>query len=170
MPKAVVKKHIDERLRNLIRLSKQEYRSTHSLSYISQLQFSKLAVLDLSGWIEITQDEIIKNILKRKNISVADINKFEKDHIKSNTSLVMNNFGVMIKVAVGYSDFLIMKHRLGSDYDILSSKLGSLREMRRELAHETRPSPSSTPSPKHVYDQYFLPIHDTLKKIESFIF
>jgi len=170
MPKAVIKKHIDERLRNLIRLSKAEQKSTHSLSHISHLQFSKLAVLDVSGWIEITQDEIVQKILRDKKISLTDINSFEEAHIKGNHSFDMKSFDSMITAAAGYNSYLKLKTTLGADHNLLSSKLGSLKKIRRELAHETRPSPSSVPSPKYVYDDYFLPIYNILKKIESYSF
>ncbi|MGE4314237.1 MAG: hypothetical protein AB7E85_08215 [Pseudobdellovibrionaceae bacterium] len=170
MPKAVIKKHVEERLRNLIRLEKREQKSTHSLSHITPVQFSKLAVLDLSGWIEITQDEIIKKILSSKNISSSEIKTFEKKYIDSNNAFSMNKFDAMLTPAVGYSSFLSFKIMLGADYDLLSSKLSSLKKIRDELAHQTRPSPSSLPSPQTVYDDYFLIIFRILKTIELYKF
>ena len=168
MPKAVVKKHIEDSLKNIISLFQKESKSSYKLSYISlQRQLPKLATIELCGWIEDTQDRIVMRSIKSSNIKPPYIDKFYKDYVKTNNAFRYKDYRKMLTQALGQKTILLIEKELDRDIQILQSKLADLKTMRDSYAHSHTPSVANIKSPLHIYNDYYIPIFKTLKLIED---
>ena len=103
----------------------------------SQMQFySKLAILELCGWIEVVMDDILlecmsKHIHDDKNLKIA------KEAIKRHSSFNYAKFKDVLIVLIGMKDVEKIEFKMlpSGKLDILKSKLGTLTKRRNELAH-----------------------------------
>lgn len=170
MPKAVVRKHIDTRFKNLQRLFRLESKSTDTLAQISiQVQLPKLAILELCGWIEETEDAIVSNALKLAKVKHVSIESFYKVHIKTNHSFSYEKFSLMLTKAIGYNNFIRMEKKLAPKIAVLKAKLSDLEKIRNNLAHTYKPDPSSIKTPETIRIEYLEPIDLIFKEIEYVI-
>lgn len=127
----ISKTYIQENLRNLDRAYKNAQKPK-PLYY-----FSKLAILELCGWIEVSMDDIILRHCNR-HLSLPQNRKFvEKDIVKRTYGFDYNNhFRAMLIRLVG----IIEIERIESDTDpvvqaLFVSNLTSLKTLRDSLAH-----------------------------------
>jgi len=100
--------------------------------------YSKLALLELCGWLEFVQDEIIrtysaKNIKEQKNID--DIS----DNVVGRTYGFdyMDHFRPMIIKLIGYKETEAFENKLklAGHFQILRDQLSSLWALRKRAAH-----------------------------------
>ena len=168
MPKAVVKKHIEDGLLNIIRLFKEEEASKDKLTYISlKIELPKLAMIELCCWIEDTQDKIVMRAISHSKIKGSQAEKFYKKYIKTNWSFSYKDFRKMLTHAIGERAVLDLEEKLAPEIQLLQSKLSDLKQMRDDYAHSHRPSIAAVKTPKHIYEDYFFPIFNSLKIIED---
>jgi hypothetical protein len=98
---------------------------------------SKLAILELCGWIELRMDEITRNVATKlsldllwvENKVIAKTHGFEyHGHFREMLRMLMGEAGILkIEGALGEQE--------GGDLAQLKSMLGSLWEIRGKLAH-----------------------------------
>ena len=110
---------------------------TSSRSAKKALFYSKLATLELCGWIEETMDRIVRscavrNLRDQKNRKLVEEEVIEKTHAFG----YKRSFRRMLIQVVGLRGVEIMERTMGSpSLRGLSSTLGSLKSSRDEQAH-----------------------------------
>ena len=134
------------------------------------LYYSKLALLELCGWIEQTMDSIIKDCTNSKLTDSANITFVEKQIIdRTNGFHYGNHFRPMLMKLIGLIKLEQIENTLKASGDlvVLTSQLGTLKTKRDQAAHTTITGVT------HVYDSpsivrnYLNRIHPILTKIEA---
>ncbi|QEF97896.1 hypothetical protein Mal15_19420 [Stieleria maiorica] len=130
----IVKAHIEKDLKRLNRLY------TESLTGASSdvpIYYSKLAVLELAGWLEESFDLIAFRAMKGK-VSPGKFQNLVDDAVKKNHGFNYdNNFLVMMAKLIGLTHCEKLDRHLDSDasLSILRSELNALQQQRRTAAH-----------------------------------
>ncbi|NOQ36807.1 MAG: endoribonuclease [Methylococcaceae bacterium] len=97
--------------------------------------YSKLAHLELCGWIELAQDDIVLRVAKlhiKDSQNLKDI----RSSIKRNSSMGQTNFKSMIVEVIGRSGFEKLESLVNSIHqNTLEIELKSLRDTRNAHAH-----------------------------------
>jgi len=125
-----IKKHIEENLKHL----DQSYRGETNPK--RALYFSKLAILELCGWIEISMDEIITNYCDKKVIALPN-KKIVADIVKTTYGFEYEkHFRKMLLSLIGVVAF----ERLEASVNVsiatkFKSHLVTLKNIRDRLAH-----------------------------------
>ena len=123
---------IPKNINDLDQLYQKSWRSSRR-----QFFYSKLAVLEVCGWIEETMDDIVKDCSNRKIAkpsNQSDINELVKRNYGFHYK---NNFRKMLIPIIGLSQIeKIEKHlSLQGALPVLESKLDSLKIIRNQFAH-----------------------------------
>lgn len=123
--------------------------------------YSKLALIELCGWIEETMDDIVLRCAKRCLKSPAN-QKFIKDEIiKPNSNFQYEAFRKMLIMVIGLATLEKIEEKLENTGKIsaLKSDLGNLKKSRDTAAHShttgtlrTYDAPSKT---KHDFDRIY---------------
>jgi len=95
----VVKKYIEENLKQLDRSFTKETDEKKAMF------FSKLAILELCGWIELSMDEIILNHCKKVLKDNKNIKSFEGIVRRNHGFSYDNNFSITLIRLIGYSSW-----------------------------------------------------------------
>ena len=137
--------------------------------------YSKLAILELCGWIEETQDEIIINYVKIKLQKVETIAYFKKEIVDKIYGFHYSNqyFRKMLVYTIGIVALEKLEAQLEEDGGSLSrmkSMLGTINRQRNEAAHKhlTETTPRYD-SPSVTYNN-FLIIYALLQKLETVLY
>ncbi len=156
--------HIEETLNNLCELYDQ-YSSENKKVYY----FSKLAVLELSGWIEYVIDEAIK---KHFLISSDSIKKEAEKSIKKCYGFEYDfNVRPLVKTTLGIKnlDKIEQELQLDESLHIIKDKLGYLTKVRQDFAHTFEMSRSHPPVSPTVTLQIFQAIKKPILKFINLI-
>lgn len=105
-----------------------------------QTYYSKLALLELCGWIEQTMDTIVENCANRKLTETSNINYVQKSIIgRTYGFLYGDHFRQMLMKVIGLIKLEILEAKINSngDLDRLISILEALKIRRNEAAHTT---------------------------------
>lgn len=123
-----------EILKNLKRLEKLYTASNFSLD--SEF-YSKLAILELCGWIEISMDEIISKSCSRKIKCTKNVNHINGEVIKRNYSFDYEaHFRRMLIQVIGLIGIeQLEKHVDNTKFALLCSTLTTLKIYRDQEAH-----------------------------------
>ncbi len=163
MSRAIIKGKILTSLRNTQRLFEAENRSRHLSAPLSlNFQLPKLAVLELAGWVEQTQDRIVIELLRKQNVPPTAINEFIAKIVEKNYGFTYDKFRSMLISAVGIQVVAYVEDRNPTLKQSLSSRLGTLNALRRDLAHTLERSSATVPTPKTTETQHFTPIFNDL--------
>jgi len=134
------------------------------------LYFSKLAILELCGWIEESMDDIIDTLAKCLN-KPANL-KFVKEEVIEHTYGFEYHryFRPMLIQVIG----VINVERLEADldqtkFDMMKSALTSLKKSRNELAHTHVKDTTARIDAPTITQNRFQMVYDGLKDIESCI-
>jgi len=127
----ISKKQIQDNLSQMDNL----YRK--SIGPMQPLFYSKLAILELCGWIEESMDDIVQKCAKRYLKEGHNINFVNSSVIRQTHGFgYKNNFRNMLMQVIGIINTERLEHNLDStNFDILKSTLGSLKECRDLQAH-----------------------------------
>lgn len=126
----IVKGTIFKTLKDLDRLFTKENDPT------KQLFYSKLALMELCGWIEVTMDNIVEGVYK-KNISNPEHIKKVQSEIRRNSNFhYEDNFKKMLSHVIGLSSIEeIEKKATQQKLLTLKATLESLKAPRNSAAH-----------------------------------
>ncbi|WP_445454237.1 hypothetical protein [Flavobacterium sp. 25HG05S-40] len=126
--------------------------------------YSKLALLELCGWLEHTQDEIIKSYSDFKLTETRNKDEI-RDFVIGKTygCDYMDHFRPMIIKLIGYkqTEFLENKLKSAGQFQILRDQLSSLWALRRRAAHTSMVGVTITyqaPSSMRTYLNSLYPI------------
>ena len=104
--------------------------------------YAKLALLELCGWIEETQDQIIMDYLALKSIEQTVIDKFKKEVIDRNYGFkYKDNFRKMLIQTVGLISLKEIESELETNTNNnitlseVKSLLGNIEKKRNDAAH-----------------------------------
>lgn len=150
---------------------------------------SKVATLELSGWVEETHDDLIQQFLDRR---AAEFQELKSEYCLINNKLdftfqsyfktayiekvhgcsYANHFRPLLINLLGYFQVIEMEKFVGlTDIQTLRSTLGDLHKARSNLAHQSIPNlaqQSQLSAPSIVRNQYYK-IKPILQKIEIFL-
>ena len=130
----IVKAHIEKDLK---RLNKLYNDSIATSSADDPVYYSKLAVLEFSGWVEESFDSIAIRAAKGK-LKNDKFQKILKKEIRNNSGFTYdNNFIPMLSKAVGLPtcEKLHLEFDVDGSISILKSELNAVLEQRRKAAH-----------------------------------
>lgn len=120
-------------VKNLHHLDKK-YQNASSLTEASYC--SKLAILELCGWIELTMDDIILRACVR-GVKSPKFRKAIKDKVKRNYGFEYErHFQSMIISLIGYRGYEKIEKKIPVSVQVnFKSELSTLKEKRNSLAH-----------------------------------
>jgi hypothetical protein len=159
----IVKGYIQSTLEELEKL----YDEHKSLK--KDIYYSKLALLELCGWIEESFDSIIKTSIAAK-IKSNGYRKILQDIIKRNHGFqVGSNFRPMLIQAVGLQKTEKIELKLDSSgkVQILSTTLGNLKKVRDDNAHTFIRGTTTTIQTPSVTKAQFALIFPIIKEFEK---
>ena len=131
------------------------------------IYYSKLALLELCGWIEESFDSIAKTSVN-KNLKTDKYRGLLKEVIKYNHGFQYNgNFVPMLMKTVGLQKIERVEVQIGgANVQVLSTVLGNLKKIRNDHAHTfIRGTTTSIQSPS-VTNSQFLQIYRIIKDFE----
>ncbi len=153
----ISKTYIQENLRNL----DVAYRTSQRQKQL--YYFSKLAILELCGWLETSMDDIVLRHCNRHLSVIANRKFVEKEIIKKNHGFDYNsNFRMMLIRLVGIVQIELIESRTNAVTQALfESNLTSLRTLRNSLAHTYTKTLGQIDSPQ-ITRSRFKPLYDGL--------
>lgn len=147
-----------------------QYNAPNVSSDLAML-YSKLAVIELCGWIEVSMDIITQDYIVRKLQSNVYKNHFEKEIMKKNHGfgfLWKENFRKMLFSAIGMYNLELIDSLLSQDIATLESELQNLNLKRNDAAH-THYNPTKIYDAPSVIIGKLNKIHPILSDIESLV-
>jgi hypothetical protein len=147
----IAKSYIESNLKEIDRL----YNNTTSLKKTNY--YSKLAILELCGWIEITMDEIVLTYAKKK-LKHVDNKKFVKERVKKNYGFdYNNNLKPLFYIIIGIVHYEKIEKKLErhGKITILKSTLDNLKTSRNNAAHTYSKGTTTTfDAPSLILNEY----------------
>lgn len=144
--------------RTLVFLDREYNRHISSYEQERPVIFSKLSVLELSGWVEEGFDEIARNCVRRKRRTYRSRDVLE-DKIKATYGFTyLPQARELLAVAIGTVRLLEFEKALERDgsLTLLKSELGTLNRQRRSAAHTfTKGTTSTFDSPSVTLARFF---------------
>lgn len=145
------------------------HRSYHSSSKNNSLValYSKFAILELCGWIEISIDDIVNRLAKKVRVKINQKNIEDKVKYNSNFDYE-KNFKFLIAQVIGIVNFEKVESMCDQSKLIkLQAALSTLKTERNKLAHtyiKNATNPISSPS---LAISYFNDIYEGLIEFEK---
>lgn len=158
----IVKTHILNTLNDLDR------RFNTSPSNFEATYYSKLAVIEGCGWIELSMDHIVESYFNRK-IRTSQFKKVCKTFVKKNYGFQYeDNFKKMLLPTIGVKQVEKLEVKLNKRglIDILIAELEALKIHRNDASHTYIRATTRYPSPSSVKGQVET-IYPILKQIHS---
>lgn len=160
----VVKKHI---LNNIKRLNSLYNTSTT----VEATYYSKLAIIELCGWIEFTMDNIVEHFANKHLKTKPFKDSFKSIKEKNYGFDYKQNFRKMLSQTVGMHNTEKLETKLNhsGQIAILNATLDSLKTLRNDAAHtyvdatKTYQAPSVT---KAQFEQIFPILKDFSKEVK----
>jgi len=140
-----------------------------SIGIKKPLFYSKLATLELCGWIEESMDDIVQNCAKRHLTKEQNLTFVNKTIIKHTYGFdYENNFRDMLIQVIGIINTERLERKLNpANFDILKSTLGSLKERRDSQAHTYVKGTTPHIDAPSITQGHFQKIYVGLKEVES---
>ena len=110
--------------------------------------YSKLALIEYCGWLEVSIDILVHRIISK--ITDADLIKIGERSVKTNYGFTYDDhFRVLLVKNLGLknTEILLNKLRSSGDLALLESKLNTFKTLRNEAAHNYFTGVSSYNSP-----------------------
>ena len=133
------------------------------------LYYSKLSLIELCGWIEITMDDIIRSCA-RKHIKRANNLKYVEDSIinKTHSFTYKSHFREMLIAIVSLVKVEELEGKLDRQkFDTMRSSLGSLKKQRDSEAHTYTDNATQTVYAPSLIAHHFENVYYGLKDIEK---
>jgi hypothetical protein len=159
----VTKTYIAANLRRMERL----YNS--SLSVQNSLYYSKLAVIELCGWIEMSMDDIVLRLASKKLKDSKNRKYIEKDVVKRTHGFdYERHFLHMIEAVIGWHGI----EKMNSQLDValispLTGALSALSAARNQLAHQYIKGTTLAIDAPSMTNVHFQKVLAGLKNIET---
>jgi hypothetical protein len=96
--------------------------------------FSKLALLELCGWIETTMDSIINENAKKRNLDPED-EKFIRGKVTRTYSFEYIKFRDLVILLIGVKKTKLLETSMNNNFVLMEAKLNELFTKRCKLAH-----------------------------------
>jgi len=159
----VVKKYILENLNNLDSLYKK------SVGAKEPLYYSKLAILELCGWIEISMDDIVRQCAKKNLRNLSNRKYIEEEFIERTHSFgYSTHFRRMLIGVIGLNFIEKLEQEVDSyKFGRLRATLGSLKKDRDIEAHEYIKGTTKMLDAPSVTKNNLLCVYDGLKEFEK---
>lgn len=147
----------------------------NSKSPLESLLYSKMSVLELSGWIEESMDDIIRKVAKRKLKQISNLKHLEQKIIHRTYQFEYDqHFRNMLIRLIGIITTEKLEQKLDkTKFDLMCSELKTLQEARNKEAHtHLRGITRSIDAPSVTMTRFRNVYHglknmeDTLKKIK----
>jgi hypothetical protein len=132
--------------------------------------FSKLALLELCGWIEQTMDSIIKDCSNSHLSDQTNINFVEKQIVdRTNGFHYDSHFRPMLMKLIGLISLekIEISLKASGDYSLLTSQLGTLKAKRDQAAHTTLSGVTPNYDAPSLIKSYLSRIHPILVTIDQ---
>lgn len=132
------------------------------------LFYSKLAILELCGWIEESMDDIVKNYANRKLRNSNNISYLDKEIIKKVHGFdYHNNFRKMLMQVVGLIRLEIIESNLDqTKLQHMLIALNALKGQRDSVAHTHIKGITPRIDAPSVIKQRFTDVYEGLKRFE----
>jgi len=161
----IVKNYIESTIDDL------EKMYNNSRSQKKSIYYSKLALMELCGWVEGSMDDIVEKYCNRKLRNESYKTYVRKEIIKPNFGFQYNNnFRPMLMKAIGIVAIEKLEKKLensGGKITILKSKLGNLKSPRNDAAHTFIKGTTSMFDTPSIIKREFNILYPILKEIES---
>lgn len=162
----IVKNYIESTIDEL------EKMYNNSRSQKKSIYYSKLALIELCGWVEGSMDDIVEKYCNRKLRERRNRIYAKKKIIKPNYGFHYDdNFRKMLMKAIGIVAIEKLERRLennGGKITVLRSKLNTLKMQRNNAAHTFIKGTTSTfPAPSVIKSDFNNILYPILKEIES---
>lgn len=132
------------------------------------LFYSKLAIIELCGWVEMTMDDIVLTCAKLYVRETRNLNWLEKEIKKVSGFTYEDHFRKMLLWFIGIACLEMMEAQLDSaKFDMMKSKLTALKNIRNPVAHTHLKGTATTLNAPSITISYFNPIYEGLNDIES---
>uniref|UniRef100_B0T5H5 RiboL-PSP-HEPN domain-containing protein n=1 Tax=Caulobacter sp. (strain K31) TaxID=366602 RepID=B0T5H5_CAUSK len=159
----IAKSYILENLRNLDAAYKKADSAKHGL------YFSKLAVLELCGWIEISMDDMVDRFSKRVLNNEDNLKYVTKDVIRKTSGFdYKQNFRMMIVKTAGICNCERIEDSIPPAVLVpFAAELGNLKSVRDRLAHTYVKGTTASIDAPSVTKARFEPIFVGLKAFDE---
>jgi hypothetical protein len=158
----IAKSYIEQNLKKI------ERRYNKPKTVQDSLFFSKLAIMELCGWIEVSMDHIVTQLAKRKLKKESNRKFIDKQIIKTTYGFVYkDHFRPMLISVIGLNGVEILEDRVDpSKFEPMRGTLGILRDNRNERAHEyIKGTTCKIDAPSKTIANFYI-VYDGLKDIE----
>lgn len=154
-------------LRELNKINRLYNEATQKGDGNLQRFYSKLALLELCGWIEQSMDDMIERPKKRLK-KEENIKYLEKEIVKRNYSFTYVHFRRMLIQAIGLLKVERLEKKLNeSKNNLLKSALGTLKKIRDAHAHTHIYGTTATFYAPSYSRRYFNAVYDGLEQIDK---
>ena len=132
------------------------------------LYYSKLALIELCGWIEITMDSIIRDCARKHVMNANNLKHVEDSVIQRTYSFTYNDhFRDMLTRVVGLVNVERLERMFNPlKFDLMKSSLGTLKAERDRAAHTHISNVTQTLSAPSTISVHFQHVYDGLKDVE----
>ncbi|MEN9549632.1 MAG: hypothetical protein RIR12_2223 [Bacteroidota bacterium] len=158
------KKPIEDLLKELQKLYDNPADPVHKDYY------SKLALLELCGWLELVIDDITLTYARARITDSKNIDLLEKEIVgKSYGCDYKGNFRPMLIKIIGLTNVERFENRLTTlgIFQILVSQLGSLASLRNPVAHTSIAGVTTTFHAPSTMTNYLNTLHPILTTVEA---
>ena len=144
---------------------------SNSRGHMRPLFFSKLAILELCGWVEESMDDVIETCAKRHLRQPSNMTFVEKQVVKRTHGFdYEQHFRSMLVQLIGIIDLERLETHLdNTKFDTMKSALSSLRESRDKQAHTHLKDATTRIDAPSITRSRFQDVYLGLKDIESCI-
>lgn len=151
-------------------LSTLEHRFNHARSQKILLLYSKVAVLELCGWIEMTMDEIVLGLARRKLKDVDNLKRVDAETKRNHGFDYDNNYRKLLCYCIG----IVTVEKIEQKADItkfvkLKAELKNLKQSRDALAHTYVKGFTHQIDAPSITRSRFIHLYDGLKDLERAI-
>ena len=131
------------------------------------LYFSKLSLIELCGWIEMTMDDIVGDCV-RKHLSTSDNLKDMKSVVDRNSGFSYDrHFREMLIRVVGLARVEELEKSLDPEkFERMRSSLNDLSKQRNSAAHTHLKNVTQSLFAPSVINMHFMQVYEGLKDIE----
>ena len=153
-------------VRNLSELDSRYNRRSHNPR--DPLYFSKLALIELCGWIEVTMDGIIWDCARKHVRDPNNLKHVEDRVIQRTYSFTYNDhFRGMLTSVIGLANVERLERSFNPvKFDLMKSSLGTLKEERNRAAHTHIANATQSLSAPSAIWAHFRYVYDGLKDVE----
>lgn len=156
--------------RNLRQLESRYNRKPRS--QLDPLYYSKLALIELCGWVEVTMDEIVRDCARKHLTGSQNLLYVENTIIRGTHSFgYAQDFRTMLMRVIGLVKVEQLEGMLDpTKFQLMKSSLGILRKQRNREAHNYISGITPTvDAPSVIANRHFPRVYEGLKDIERCI-